>query len=319
MSHTRAVLVERRLRRLLAAPPRHPCSESRPCGSTRPARRRGLPRVRPLAQGALAGRRSGRRHLFSAAARARAYGPGADFRSTPPGSTATSSSGRASPPPPRGAGRRGRTTTTACFVCWASSGRSAPPLRAWRSRGPLRLALLAAARPGRRRPRPPRQLRGLLHRADRRAAAGAVGAANSGDPAVLRRRARSDLACAPTSKEAQLTPPLRDAATKDVAPRPAIRGLLALEKSGADLPEPDRARIRGRVRGARRRRRRPIRRPRGKRTQIFANQMSCGKLASVGAAAPRGGRPGRSSGSPGRPGRPVGGRPGAERRPPKRR
>ena len=125
------------------------------------------------------------------------------------------------------------------------------------------------------------------------------------DPAVLRRRA-IDLACASTNKEAQLLHRYEREHEKSL--HAAIRGLLALENSGADLPEPPAAEPEA-VAGPE---------APGKSDSTSETSSTCGKLASVGKAAPAAGRParpGRSTGSPGRPGRPIGADPGPRKVP----
>ena len=122
------------------------------------------------------------------------------------------------------------------------------------------------------------------------------------------RRRTIDLAIAPTSKEAQLLHRYEREHEKSLYA--AIRGLLSLEKSGADLPDgPGRARARSRPQ-PRPSRRRPGRSGPEKPCITHDISSSCVKLASVGEPAPAGVRPGRSAGSPGRPGRPNGADPG---------
>jgi hypothetical protein len=133
------------------------------------------------------------------------------------------------------------------------------------------------------------------------------------DPAVLRRRA-IDLACASTNKEAQLLHRYEKEHEKSL--NAAIRNLLALEKSGADLPDPPEPESEPAT---------SLEAPSqaveaapaesGKSVATHNPTNGCGELASVGAAAPRGGRPGRSSGPPGRPGRPIGADPGPKKVP----
>ena len=136
------------------------------------------------------------------------------------------------------------------------------------------------------------------------------------DPPVIRRRA-IDLACAPTSKEAQLLH--RYEVAHETSLRAAIRGLLTLEKSGADLPdEPEAQSAAGPGVAAE-----AVAAPGGteapdKQGTNLCQSESCVKLASVGGAGPAGTRPGRPAGSPGRPGRPAGADPGP-RKAPKRR
>ncbi len=107
-----------------------------------------------------------------------------------------------------------------------------------------------------------------------------------------------DVAIAPTSKEAQLLH--RYEREHEKALYAAIRGLLALEKSGADLPgepapEPIAAPVRPEA-------------PAESDAKHYES-ITYGELASVGAAASIAARPphpGRPAGSPGRPGRPDG-------------
>ena len=122
------------------------------------------------------------------------------------------------------------------------------------------------------------------------------------DPPVLRRRA-IDAAGASVSKEAQLLHRYEAAHEKSL--NAAIRGLLALEKSGADLPEaepPTKPEPEAAPAG-----------PAGpeKTDSNHELTMVCGGLASVGAPAAAGVRPGAGSpGRRGRPGRPIGADPG---------
>ena len=120
------------------------------------------------------------------------------------------------------------------------------------------------------------------------------------DPAVIRRRT-IDLACAPTSKEAQLLHRYERRA-REVAvrgdPRARLPGKLGRRPPRAPLdPSPSRPR--------------PGRMPRKNRDATPVISSTCVKLASVGEAAPPGVPSGRSPGSPGRPG----GRPGPIRGP----
>ncbi len=111
-----------------------------------------------------------------------------------------------------------------------------------------------------------------------------------------------DLAIAPTSKEAQLLH--RYEREHEKALYAAIRGLLALEKSGADLPDEPAPE--------------PIAAPAGPEAPAESDakhyeSIIYGELASVGAAASiaaRPAHPGRPAGSRGRPGRPIGADPG---------
>ena len=121
------------------------------------------------------------------------------------------------------------------------------------------------------------------------------------DPSVLRRRS-IDLACAPTSKEAQLLHRYERAHEESL--RAAIRLLLTLERSGADLPEP------------------PEAAPEAEAEAVAApaapddpdanpgSQATCAELASVGAAGPSGSRAGGSAGLLGRHDGPIGADPG---------
>ena len=136
-------------------------------------------------------------------------------------------------------------------------------------------------------------------------------------PQYLRRRLPEyrarlmDLAIAPTSKEAQLLH--RYEREHEKALYAAIRGLLALEKSGADLPEPiepEPAAEPEAVAAA----------PAGTGSPGESNtkhyeKISYGKLASVGGATPASVRPVPLAGSPGRPGGPTGAADGAGKAP----
>jgi hypothetical protein len=121
------------------------------------------------------------------------------------------------------------------------------------------------------------------------------------DPGPSRLRAM-EAAAADTSKEAQLHHRYEMAHEQSL--RAAIRGLLALEKSGADLPEEPEA-IPEAVAEAAAAPDAP-----GKPDPTTESPKVCAELASVGAAAPAKVRPGRSSGSPKRPGRSTGAVPG---------
>jgi hypothetical protein len=125
------------------------------------------------------------------------------------------------------------------------------------------------------------------------------------DPEAYRRHL-IDAAIAPTSKELQLMHRYEMAHEKSL--RWALRELVALEKSGADLHEPPEA---------------PVEAPAGtdcpeKTDASHATSETCDELASVGGAALAGDRRVPSSGSPGRsggPDRPIGGDPGPEMAP----
>ena len=175
-----------------------------------------------------------------------------------------------------------------------------PPLRL-RPEGPGGRPDVA---PAARRPRPVRR-RGaprLLRRADRRASRGAVevlgrrsGSAvtRSTWPAPRPRRRRNCIHRYEREHEKSLYA--------------AIRGLLALEKSGADLPEEPEAPAKPEPEA--------VATPAGpdlrkNRTQTYEPSEIYVELASVGAATPSGASPVRSAGSPGRRVRPVGADPG---------
>ena len=100
-----------------------------------------------------------------------------------------------------------------------------------------------------------------------------------------------DVAIAPTSKEAQLLH--RYEREHERALYAAIRGLLALEKSGADLPEPEAEAA-------------PAPAAPENHDTSHETKKTCVELASVGEPAPAGGRSGAAEASPGRPGRPEG-------------
>ena len=129
------------------------------------------------------------------------------------------------------------------------------------------------------------------------------------DPAEGRRRAM-EAAATDTSKEAQLRHRYEMAHEQSL--RSSIRGLLALEKSGADLPDPPAE---------------PEAAPEavdtapagpsmpGKSDPTDNTDNVYGKLASVGAAAPAGERPGTPAGSRGRRRGPIGADPGPEMAP----
>ena len=128
------------------------------------------------------------------------------------------------------------------------------------------------------------------------------------DPPVLHLR-MVDAACAPTSKEAQLMHRYEMAHEKSL--RSALRQLLTLERSGADLPdepepepEPEPPAVPEATAAG----------PTGPEESASNNdeKISCAKLASVGAVAPAGGRPGTPAGPRGRCRGPVGADPGPE-------
>ena len=126
------------------------------------------------------------------------------------------------------------------------------------------------------------------------------------DPGPERVKAMA-AAAADGSKEAQLHH--RYELAHEQSLRAALRGLLALEKSGADLPEP------------------PEDEPEAIPEAVAAldapeksdsktgSIKTCVELASVGAAAPTVARPVAMSGTPGRPGRPTGADPGPKSAP----
>ena len=130
------------------------------------------------------------------------------------------------------------------------------------------------------------------------------------DPSEGRRQAM-EAAATDTSKEAQLRHRYEMAHEQSL--RSSIRGLLALEKSGADLPEPSEDAAPEAPAEA-------VAAPaapdaNGKSITTINSQKTCVELASVGTAAPSGDRPGTSSGSPARPGRPIGADPGPGKAP----
>ena len=128
------------------------------------------------------------------------------------------------------------------------------------------------------------------------------------------RRRMIDLALRPASKEAQLLHRYEREHEKSLYA--AIRGLLALEKSGADLPErPGRARARRATAEAVVASAGPEASENRLKSEVSS---ACVELASVGEAAPPGVPSGRSAGSPGRPGRPTGADPGPGKAPKRR-
>ena len=118
---------------------------------------------------------------------------------------------------------------------------------------------------------------------------------------MIRRRS-IDWRARPTSKEAQLLHRYERAHEESL--RAAIRLLLTLERSGADLPEPPEADPEAAAEA--------VAVPAAPEDPD-ANQekaTTCEELASVGAAAPTGARAGGSTGSPGRHDGPIGADPG---------
>ena len=135
---------------------------------------------------------------------------------------------------------------------------------------------------------------------------------HAADLSVWRRQAM-EAAAADTSKEAQLMHRYEMAHERSL--RSAIRQLLALAKSGADLPdepepgpEPPEPEPRRPDPGH------PAAPPEPEASEKSAANpcpaKTCEKLASVGAAASPACRPEASAGSEGRPGRPIGADPG---------
>ena len=248
-----------------------PCSSSGPPsprgGSAAPAlrgrpapggRRRRRPRVRPPAASSSPPRPTSCRSTRPTPCRGSAP--------TPPVSTISSTSGSGWPRPSTRAGPPGRTTTTACSTCWAT-----PPGRPRPARRPT-------PRSPSWRPRP-RRRRGVARAS---AASGRRNCGRSGreywDPAAYRQRL-IDAAVAPTSKEAQLIH--RYEMAHEASLRSALRQLQALERSGADIPEP------AEVSEA------AVAASEGKGTAEYndtslISENACEKLASVGAAAPSG-------------------------------
>ncbi len=189
--------------------------------------------------------------------------------------------------------------------------------------GPLPQAsarLLRSYAPG-AKPLPAGEAEGSVARL-RRLAAGAMDRLrelrrHAPNPSADRRRAM-EAASADTSKEAQLRHRYEMAHEQSL--RSSIRGLLALEKSGADLPdEPEPQPAPAPEAG-------PAAAPEavaapagadapGKSITTIDYSTTCAELASVGAAAPSGVRSGEGAGSPGRPGRPAGADPGPEMAP----
>jgi hypothetical protein len=129
----------------------------------------------------------------------------------------------------------------------------------------------------------------------------------------LFRRRLIDQAIAPTSKEAQLLH--RYEREHEKALHAAIRGLQALEKSGADLPEPptEPETAPEAVAAA------PAGQGASEKTDSSpVKENTSGKLASVGAAAPAGERPVVSAGPTGRPRGPIGAPSGPDKAPMRR-
>ena len=126
------------------------------------------------------------------------------------------------------------------------------------------------------------------------------------DPSEERRRAMG-AAAADTSKEAQLRHRYEMAHEQSL--QSSIRGLLALEKSGADLPEETEAEAIPEASSE------AVAAPAGPDAPEISNSttvssMVYDELASVGTAAPSGVRSERSAGPSGRPGRPIEADPG---------
>ncbi len=121
------------------------------------------------------------------------------------------------------------------------------------------------------------------------------------DPGPARRRAM-EAATADTSHELRLVH--RYEMDHERSLRWALRQLMSLEKSGADLPEPEAAAEPEAVMASAG----PDVTEKPDATSEI--QSSCVELASVRTAAPSGDRPERPSGSPGHPGRPTGADPG---------
>ncbi len=129
------------------------------------------------------------------------------------------------------------------------------------------------------------------------------------DPAPDRRRAM-EAATADTSHELRLVH--RYEMDHERSLRWALRQLMALEKSGADLPEPVEAEVPAKMEAEA-----------GpdepeKPDSTHETSSTCVELASVGTATPSGDRPERPEGTPGRPGRPSGADPGPEMAPKRR-
>ncbi len=121
------------------------------------------------------------------------------------------------------------------------------------------------------------------------------------DPGPARRRAM-EAATADTSHELRLVH--RYEMDHERSLRWALRQLMALEKSGADLAEPEAAAEPEAVVASAG----PDLTEKPDATSEV--KSACVELASVRTAAPSGDRPERPSGSPGRPGRPTGADPG---------
>jgi len=171
--------------------------------------------------------------------------------------------------------------------------------------GRISLALLAAPRPGPAVEAPAAALRGFC---TERAAELRRERAGFWDPPVLRQR-MVDAACAAVTKEAQLMHRYEMAHEQSL--RSSLRQLMALERSGADLPEEPESAPEAvaapaeAVAGASAGEAVPE-----KSVSTSDQKLTYGELASVGAAAPAEVRSGPSPVSPGRPGRPIGADPG---------
>ncbi len=122
------------------------------------------------------------------------------------------------------------------------------------------------------------------------------------DPGPDRRRAM-EAATADTSHELRLVH--RYEMDHERSLRWALRQLMALEKSGADLPEAVEAEVPAKMESEDRRDEPE------KPDSTHEISTTCVELASVGMAAPSGDRPERPSETPGRPGRPTGADPGS--------
>ena len=174
-------------------------------------------------------------------------------------------------PPARPAGPQGR-------VGAAGPGdRAGPRWRCWAPHDPAAAAAL------------PR----LLRRADRGASGGAVGLLGPGGappprdrPGAAPRRTRRRSCCIATSVE------------HEKSLNAAIRGLLALEKSGADLPEPPEAEPEAVAEAGRAVAARPGRAPKNRSQLLNSSRLAANWLRSArrprrGPSAVRGGRRGR--------------------------
>jgi hypothetical protein len=136
------------------------------------------------------------------------------------------------------------------------------------------------------------------------------------DPSEGRRRAMM-AAAADTSREALLMH--RYEMAHEASLRAAIRQLLALERSGADLPDPPEDEPEAPPEPGAQAVAAPAR-PESPEKQDVKRESSgsCGRLASVGVPAPAGVAPGPSAGSPGGAGRPSGSGPGPKTAPKQR-